>query len=161
MRRQCSQWVACNTSSQNFFRQQHTGSWGRATTVTAACSWVKGSGCWDQRWGDEVFSMLFQFLLQFFLEADGQDWEHSEHTEHSQRVPGHSLTSCGQLVKCCACVDRYKGWRCHSCESARLKTGERVNDKWYHNKIEKKSYREKYQWRRPPKARWWQARWCW
>lgn len=48
---------------------------------------------------------MFRVLLQFLLEADGQDGEHSQDAKHRQGVPGHGLAGCGQLVQSGAGVD--------------------------------------------------------
>lgn len=97
---------------------------GTATQVTASRSWAGGRG--GRRGtpgaaggrGAEVRNALRQLLLQLFLEADGQDGEHSEYAEHGQRVPGHCLARRGQLVQRCPSVDGYEGRRGHSCGSA-------------------------------------------
>lgn len=129
--------------------------WAKATWVTAARSWAKETGMLGSasKWGAEVFRALLHFFLQIFLEADRQDREPSQNEKSSQRVPGDGLSSCGQFVQLCTCVDGYKGWWCYSC-----KGNKNMWDRVFSvTKIKCKgkkgrSYREKYQWRKPPKA---------
>lgn len=91
----------------------------KANYVIAASSWAEGRKFF---WSSQqmrfcgFYSVLLKFLPQLFLEADGQDGDHSQDPKYSQRIPGHGLASCGQFVQCCASVDCYKGWRCHSLE---------------------------------------------
>lgn len=141
----------------------------RADLATAACSWAEEDGRWRQPADEAQSSALLQFLLQLFLEADGQDGEDGEHAEHSQGVPGHCLAGRGQFVQRCTCIDGYKGRRGHSCWHGRLNKEWDLKNKqtcthlpcFDKRRISVFVYQERCRWRKSPKAHWWQVRWCW